>query len=313
MNDRVRDSPDIGGAKHVVLANFAEPLGGVDDQHVGVRPPFLQDHDDGRDAGSEEDVGGKPDDGVDVVLLDEVLPDFPFLATPEQNAMRQHDGHDAVGLQVKQVVEQKGEVGLRFRSHSERGEARIRLLVRRIPCLRVRRVRHHRVHVERIVGADGVAILEVWPIVFQRVAVPRNDIVRQDSTHDEVHARQVVGVLLELLRVVLDVVLVVDVFRDAAADVDQQGAGAACRIVDFDFPSVLQMVRDDFGHEQGHLVRRVELASLLSGVCGEHADEVFVDEAQHVVVLPAVHRNDLDQLDEAADGLCLRAGAVAEL
>ena len=73
------------------------------------------------------------------------------------------------------------------------------------------------------------------------------------------------------------------------------------------------MVGHYFGHEQRNLVGRVELARLFSGIGGKHADEVFVNEPQNVVVLPAVHGDDIYQLDKIADGLCLRAGAVAKL
>ena len=73
------------------------------------------------------------------------------------------------------------------------------------------------------------------------------------------------------------------------------------------------MVGYDLGHEQRNLVWRVELASLLPGVRGKHADQILVDESQDVVALFAVHRNDFYQLDQVADSLCLRAGTVAEL
>jgi hypothetical protein len=72
------------------------------------------------------------------------------------------------------------------------------------------------------------------------------------------------------------------------------------------------MISHDFRHQQRYLVRRVELARLLPGVGGEHTDEIFIDEAENVVILLAVHRYDLYQLDEVADGLSLCAGAVAE-
>lgn len=63
------------------------------------------------------------------------------------------------------------------------------------------------------------------------------------------------------------------------------------------------MPRDDLAHEHGDLVRCVKLAGFLAGVSGDVADEVLVDEAEHVVVLPAVHRDILDEVDEVASGL----------
>ena len=100
---------------------------------------------------------------------------------------------------------------------------------------------------------------------------------------------------------------------DAAADVDQKGAGAAGGVVDLDFLPIAQMIRHDFRHEQTDFVRGVELTRLLAGVCGELADQVFINEAKHIIVLLAVHGNVLDQVDQVAD--CFRAAgsAVAQL
>lgn len=59
-------------------------------------------------------------------------------------------------------------------------------------------------------------------------------------------------------------------------------------------------------------MRRVELAGFLTGVGGEVADEVLVDEAEHVVVLATVHRDVLDEVDEIASGLGLAPCVGAE-
>lgn len=60
-------------------------------------------------------------------------------------------------------------------------------------------------------------------------------------------------------------------------------------------------------------MRRVELAGFLTGVGGEVADKVLVDEAKHVVVLATVHRDVLDEVDEVASGLGLAPCVGAEL
>ena len=60
-------------------------------------------------------------------------------------------------------------------------------------------------------------------------------------------------------------------------------------------------------------MRRVELASFLTGVGGEVADQVLIDEAKHVVVLATVHRDVLDEVDEVASGLGLATCVGAEL
>ena len=54
-------------------------------------------------------------------------------------------------------------------------------------------------------------------------------------------------------------------------------------------------------------MRRVELAGFLAGVGSEVADEVLVDEAQHVVVGSTVHWDVLDEVDEVTSGLGLAA------
>ena len=73
------------------------------------------------------------------------------------------------------------------------------------------------------------------------------------------------------------------------------------------------MVRNDFGHEDGNLMRGVELASFLARIGGEHADQIFVDEAEHIVALAAIHWNVFDELNQFADGFGLLGGGVAEL
>ena len=44
----------------------------------------------------------------------------------------------------------------------------------------------------------------------------------------------------------------------------------------------------------------VELSGFLSGIGGKLADKVFVDEAEHVVVLTTVHRNVLDERQQVS-------------
>ena len=73
------------------------------------------------------------------------------------------------------------------------------------------------------------------------------------------------------------------------------------------------MVRDDFGHEHGDLVRRIKLARLFARIGSKHADEIFVNEAEHIVALPAIHGDVLDELDEVANSLGLPRSGIAEL
>ncbi|MNJ58889.1 hypothetical protein D3C77_545460 [compost metagenome] len=94
-----------------------------------------QHEDDGRDTRAEEDVGRQANDGFEVVVLDQLLADDAFLTASEQHAVRQDDGHDAVGLQVVQVVQQEGVVGLGLGGHAEASVAWVSILVQRVPLL----------------------------------------------------------------------------------------------------------------------------------------------------------------------------------
>ncbi len=96
--------------------------------------------------------------------------------------------------------------------------------------------------------------------------------------------------------VVFDAVSVVDVFGDGLADVEEEGAGAAGGVVNLDGFAVFYMVGDDFGDEDGNLVRRVELARFFACVGGEHPDEILVDEAEDIVALAAVHGDVFDEV-----------------
>ena len=84
----------------------------VHDQHVAALALLTEYHDDGRDAGAEEDVGGKPDDRLNMVVLHQVFTDGALLTAAEQHAMGQNDAHDAVGAQVIQIMQKEGIVGL---------------------------------------------------------------------------------------------------------------------------------------------------------------------------------------------------------
>ena len=69
-----------------------------------------------------------------MTVLDQILTNLTFLSAAEQHAMRQNDGHDAIGTQMVQVVEQKSIICLGLRSYAI-AEARINLLVSGIPIL----------------------------------------------------------------------------------------------------------------------------------------------------------------------------------
>lgn len=160
---------------------------------------------------------------------------------------------------------------------------------------------------------NRIILVKIRSVFFQRIAVARNDIVRQNAAHDEVHAGKVVRVFLELLRKVFDMVVVAHVPGDAFTDIDEQRAGTTGGVVNPDFRSFLQVVCNDLGHEEGNLMRRVELTGLLPGIGSEIADQVFINEAKDIIILPAIHGNNLDEIDLVSNGLGTRTGSVPKL
>ena len=73
------------------------------------------------------------------------------------------------------------------------------------------------------------------------------------------------------------------------------------------------MVSHNLRHQKRDLVRRVKFARLLACICRKIRNQVFIDKAQHIVVLLAIHRNILDEMEQVADRLCLRVGTIAQL
>ena len=144
-------------------------LGSVHHQDVARLALLAQHHDDGGDARAEEDIGRKPDDCLNMAVLHQVLANGALLAAAEQHAVGQDDAHDAVGAQVVQIMQKEGVISFGFRGNAE-FEARVELLVFRVPVLRVRRVRHHGIDEQRVVGLVLVLHrVEPRPVVLERV------------------------------------------------------------------------------------------------------------------------------------------------
>ena len=75
---------------------------------------LLQDDDAGGDRGAEEQIRRKLDDGVDVVVVDEVLADLLLRAAAVEHAGELDDRRCAVHRQPAQHVHREGQVGLRL-------------------------------------------------------------------------------------------------------------------------------------------------------------------------------------------------------
>ena len=162
-----------------------------------------QDHHNRRNARPEEDVRGQPNDRVNVIPLHELHADLSLgsviLLATEKNPVRHDNRHDAVRPQMIEIMEKKGIVGLGLGGKSELRITRIAAASIRIPVLRIRRIGYDRVHKQRLIGVFGIRLVEIRPVALQRIAVPHFDICGTDAAHDEIHARQVEGVLLLLI------------------------------------------------------------------------------------------------------------------
>ena len=288
-------------------------FGRINDEHLVVIAFFAQHHHDGGDARTEENIRRKADNRLNMVVFNQILTNLAFLATTEQHTVRQNDGHDAIGTQMVQVMEQERIVRLGFRSYAIT-EAWIDLLVSRIPILRVGRVGNHRIHEQRIVCFLLVfQRVEPRPVVLQGVAVAGDDVVGKNTAHHQIHTRQVVGVLLEFLRVIHDGIRIAIAPSHRLANMNQQRAGTGCWIVDLDLLAPLQMPCDDFAHQLGDLGRCVEFTGLLARIGGKIADEIFVNESEHVIILTAIHRNVLNEINQVSCGLGLAPRIGAKL
>ena len=210
-----------------------------------------------------------------------------------------------------ELMEQEGVVGLRLRSYAETLETRVVLGICGVPVLGVGWVAHHGIHAERLSFSRYVVLRR--PVLGQRVSAPRVDVVGLNAPHDEVHAGKVVGALLKLLGIIDHTVRIGDVLAHRLADSDKQRSGTARRVVDGDGLAVLEVLGDDFRHEHRHLVGRVELTGFLARIGGKVGNKIFIDVAQHIVVLLAIGGNVADELDEILQGACLCRRALAKL
>ena len=135
--------------------------------------------------------------------------------------MRKNDCHNAACTKVVKIVQKECVICFRFRCDTVTHKSRIVFLTRRIPFLRIRRVADYRIEIcERLVGIIFVVIVKIRPIVFQRVAATSNDIVGQNTAHNQVHTSKVISIFLQFLSVIFDFILVVDMLCNALTDID---------------------------------------------------------------------------------------------
>ena len=60
-------------------------------------------------------------------------------------------------------------------------------------------------------------------------------------------------------------------------------------------------------------MRRVELSGFLAGVCREVGNQIFIDETEHIIVLPAIHGDIFDQVQQITDSLGTSIGGFTQL
>lgn len=124
LGEGVQDGLDVFFGELVAVGDFHALLAGIDEQGGVVLFGLFQHHDTGGDGGAEEEVVGQLDDGVDEVVVDEVLADFLLRAAAVHHAGEADDGGGAVGGQPAEGVHDEGQVGLRLGGqHTGGGEA----------------------------------------------------------------------------------------------------------------------------------------------------------------------------------------------
>ena len=298
----IDNTANIGGTQFVLLARLDEAFAGIDKEDIVAVTFLAEHHNDCGDTCAEEDVCGQTDDGVDMVVLNEVLTDHTFYlvfgrVATEEDTVRQDDGHYAVWFEVIEVMEQESVVGFAFGRYAVT-VTRVEFLTGRTPRLGVRRVADHGIEIER----RRVGAFVFRPVLLQRIGVTHLDVTRFDASHNEVHSGEVERSRFEFLREIMDAIFVVGVLADGTTDIEQQRAGSAGRVVDRDSLAVVQITSDNLGHQNGHFVRGVELTCFLTGISSKLTDKVLVDETEHVITLTVIGRDVFDEREQIENG-----------
>ena len=117
---------DVVLGQLVVVRDLDAFLRRVDEEDRIVTLAFLEDEDAGRDRGAEEEIVGELDDGLDEVVVDEILADLLLRAATVHDAWEGNDSRRSVRCEPGERVHHECEVGLRLRGEdARRCEARI--------------------------------------------------------------------------------------------------------------------------------------------------------------------------------------------
>ena len=202
-----------------------------------------------------------------------------------------------------EVVQQECVIGLTLRSQTIICITRVVFLIGRLPLLAVWGIRHYGIDTHRSARTGGIRFVVQRPVIFQGVCISNLDVTYIYTAHDKVHTGQVVGVLFEFLSVIHYGVVVAEVFGCALTYGNQQRTRTAGRVIDRDCLTVFQVIGNNFSHQLGHFVRRIEFTGFLTGIGGKVTDEILINKAENIVVLLAVHGDIFNQLNKFTDCL----------
>ena len=266
----VEDVLLVFGSEFVLVPEALELGRGIKKQHAVVGFGLLENDDAGGDGGAKKQVRRELDDCVDVVVVDEVLPDLCLCPASVEHARELDDRGSAIDSQPGQDVHREGEVGLRLRCEHTCGsetlivdEQRVRVTV---PPDRVRRVGHDRL--ERFV----IPVLRVREGVTQGEA----ELLVVHVVQEHVDPCEVVGGEVDFLTEEATHVLLAEYLRE----LQQQRARACGRVVDLVHAGLAS--HGDLREHLGDLLRRVVLATGLACLGGVHLHEVLVGVTEQI-------------------------------
>ena len=166
---------------------------GIDKESCIVLLALLQHDNAGSNADAKEKIGRQLNDGVDVVIVDQVFADFLFGSATVEHTGELDDSRRTVGRQPRKHVHRKGKVGFALRGqNTRRRESRV-VNQQRIfipdPFDRVRRI-----------GDDALERFIV-PMFRgkQRIAQCNIELFVVDIVQEHVDAAKIVGGNIDLL------------------------------------------------------------------------------------------------------------------
>lgn len=109
---------EMGIGEDIVVGRLLVEVGrgGVDELHAGVALVLGEHEDVGGNGRAIEQSAREGDDGLHIVLFDEVLTDFLFRTTAIEDARETDDGCATLGREIVEGVEDEGKVGIVFGS-----------------------------------------------------------------------------------------------------------------------------------------------------------------------------------------------------